>query len=88
MTVRQMASRTPPAEDGDVTPDTWCVVVVRAWVDGGRLTVRLLATGDCGERTSVVTSIDAASRELAGALAAIAIRPVEDGGDDHERTPE
>ncbi len=81
-----MPARTPGANGVGVTPDTWCVVVVRAWLDGDRLTVRLLASGDCGDRTIVVTSIDDASRELAGVLAAIAIRPFGDGRDDPEGT--
>jgi hypothetical protein len=84
MTVGQTLARTPKFDRAGVTPDTWCVVIVRAWHEGDRLTVRLLASGSCGDRTTVVTSIDAASRELARALAAIAIRPV---GDVHEDPP-
>lgn len=70
-----------------MTPDTWCVVVVRAWVDDGHLVVRLLGSGDCGDRTAVVTSVDAASRELADLLGVIAVRALGDGGDDSGSTP-
>jgi hypothetical protein len=82
-----MPSRTPVADGGAVTPDMSCVVIVRAWVEGGRLTVRLLASGACGERTAVVASIDAAGRELADLLAALAVPPAGDGGDDRGATP-
>lgn len=81
-----MPRYTPGGDGAGVTPDTWCVVVVRAWVEDGRLTVRLIASGDCGDRTVVVTSIDAAGRELAGVLAAITTSSVDDDGDDSGRT--
>ena len=61
-------------------------MVVRAWLDGERLTVRLLASGDRGDHTIVVTSIDDACRELARVLLAFTIWPVGDGEGDSPGT--
>lgn len=62
----------------------WCVVLVRAWLEGGELRVRLLGTGDGGERCVVVTSSLAAAQRLADWLDALAAPPTPavDGGVD------
>jgi hypothetical protein len=69
-----------------VTADTWCVVVVRAWVDEERLTVRLLSSGAGGDRAVVVTSIDAAGRQLADLLSILVGDRPDDDGDDRGGT--
>jgi hypothetical protein len=37
-------------------PPRWTVVVLRAWIDAGRLRVRLLRTGSAGESDRAVAS--------------------------------
>jgi hypothetical protein len=48
----------------------WCVVVVRGWIDGENLKVRLLASGDV-EGEAVCGSVAAASEQLAAWLSSL-----------------
>ncbi|WP_146605133.1 hypothetical protein [Jiangella anatolica] len=66
----------------------WCVVVVRCWVDGEDLKVRMLATGDVEGRL-VRGSAAAASEQLGSWLTALlALEPAPDHGTgDEPETP-
>jgi hypothetical protein len=53
-----------------VAASRWCVVVVRGWIDGADLKVRLLASGDV-EGEAVCSSVASASAQLARWLSSL-----------------
>jgi len=59
----------------------WCVVVVRGWIDGEGLKVRLLACGDV-EGEAVCRSAASASEHVAQWLASLDLPPTGHGSGD------
>jgi hypothetical protein len=70
-----------------VAAPSWCIVVVRAWLEDEGLRARLLTSGPGGEQAVVVTSADAAGQQLVAWLTALAASPPGDVGGDQEATP-